>query len=151
MSWGPGYQSQQPDGWARAARFLARLWNWFGNYMALDRPLGWRYTLPGTRFPIQQRRLAGLSRWEWQRKDQLPFYLGVALGCLLGHLLLGGSLILTDPHLGNNLIGLLAAYALYPAIHRLGRFEQLSSGWGCLILAGLFGFVFPVLELVIVG
>lgn len=151
MSWGPASQPQPPGGWTQVARFLVRLWSWFGNYLALDRPLGWRYTVPGTNFPTQQRRLVAMSRWEWQRQDHLPFYLGIALGSLLGHLLLGGSLILTDPHLGNNLIGLLAAYLLYPALHRLGRFEQLSSGWGSLLLAGLYGFVFPVLELVIVG
>lgn len=89
--------------------------------------------------------------WRWRRGDPAPIYLGIALGVLAGHLLLGGRINPADPHLGNNLAGLLLACALYPAIHRLAGFEALRSGWGSLLLGGLFGFVFPVLELVIVG
>jgi hypothetical protein len=70
---------------------------------------------------------------------------------LAGHVVLGGELFLTDPHLGNNAVGLLLACSFYPALHRLGRFDQLRTGWGSLLAAGLYGFVFPVLELVLVG
>ena len=132
---------------ARLRLFSRRAAAWLWNYFALNRPLAWPPVIgAGARAPV--------SAGGWQprggntRTGISHFYLGILAGCFITYFLLGGEMsgegVLTAADY-QSLAGIALALLLYPAVHRLGRFDDLRSISGSLLVSGMFGFIVPFL------
>lgn len=142
---------------ARLRLFFRRAAAWLWNYFALTRPLAWppdmRYSGPGPAWRGQNVPPGGNAR-----AGNSYFYLGILAGCFTAYFFLGGQLsaaIPTPPSSGftaadgQSLAGIALALLLYPAVHRLGRFDDLHTISGSLLTSAMFGFVVSVLARVI--
>ena len=143
---------------ARLRLFFRRAAAWLWNYFALNHPLDWppaaRHSGPNTgwRGPYQQpaRRepAAGIPPGGNTRTGISHFYLGILAGCFIMYFFLGGEMTAKGPLTAadyQSIAGIALALLLYPAIHRLGRFDDLRTISGSLLVSAMFGFIIPLL------
>ncbi len=143
---------------ARFRLFLRRAAVWLSNYFALNHPLNWPPAVqtPGPKYnwrmpnqPPERRAPAGNLR-----SGISYFYTGTLAGSFLSYFLLGGQVSAQGPLNATDfqwLAGIALALLLYPAIHRLGRFDDVRTVIGSLLVSGMFGFIVPLIFRVVVG
>ncbi len=146
-------QPQRYKTWQiRASKWVRRAGIWLFNYFALDRPLDGQSTRAGTATPAAWNKPGQAAGWN-VRTGQALFYIGLLAGCLCAYFFLSGSpsAVAVSQADARSLAGIVLGVLLYPAVHRAGRFGDLRSLTGSLLVPAMYGFIATLIVQVLLG